>query len=105
MVKEQVNPFKAAREKLGLTQQMAAVHVGVAIATWCRWENGVSKPLPEHLMLLKLLPYFTRPGSSPESCMEGARMSWSTDEFEEHLRKCEVCRLRIEFLRREMYWK
>ena len=105
MSKLQKNRFKTEREKWSLTQQAATVHLGVAIATWCRWESGQSKPLPEHYKLLDLLPYLVFPGKAPEACTEGAAMSWHSDEFEEHLRKCESCKLRIEFLRHEMYWR
>jgi transcriptional regulator with XRE-family HTH domain/tetratricopeptide (TPR) repeat protein len=37
----------AARERLGLTQDQAAVAVGVATSTWARWERGETDPRPE----------------------------------------------------------
>src|ERR1035441_4602721 len=104
MTKKQANQFKAKREKLGLTQQAAATALGVAIATWCRWENGTSRPLPEHLRLLELLPYFVRPGQSPRACEQADTMSLSSDEFQEHLVTCKPCQLRVEFLHSEMDW-
>ena len=104
MSKIQSNPFKAKREEFGLTQQAAANELGVAIATWCRWENGTSEPRPEHRRRLNLLYYRFHPGESPRSCAEGNEMSVSSDDFEEHLRVCKECKLRIEFLHSEMDW-
>lgn len=37
----------AARERLGLTQDQAAVAIGVATSTWARWERGETGPRPE----------------------------------------------------------
>jgi transcriptional regulator with XRE-family HTH domain len=104
MTKAQVNEFKAKREELGLTQQSAANALGVAIATWCRWESDVSRPLPEHLRLLELLQYFVHPGESPKACAQADKISLSSDEFEEHLSACKPCQRRIEFLHKEMDW-
>jgi DNA-binding XRE family transcriptional regulator len=104
MTKTQTNPFKAKREELGLTQQAAANEVGVAIATWCRWESGLSEPLPEHRTRLDLLYYRFHPGESPKACERGNKMALSSDELEEHLRTCRPCKLRIEFLHGEMDW-
>src|ERR1700676_351811 len=104
MAKTRGNQFKAKREELGLTQQAAANALNIAIATWCRWENGTSRPLPEHLRLLELLSYFVHPGQSPKACEEADKLSLSSDEFEEHLTACKPCQLRIEFLHSEMDW-
>src|ERR1039458_7479614 len=104
MAKIRVNQFKAKREELGLTQQSAATALGVAIATWCRWESGTSTPLPEHLRLLELLYYFVHPGESPRACEQADTMSLSSDELQEHLTSCKQCQLRIEFLHSEMDW-
>jgi len=104
MTKTRVNHFKAKREELGLTQQSAATALGVAIATWCRWESGTSTPLPEHLRLLDLLYYFVHPGESPKACAQADTMSLGSDKLQEHLRTCKQCQLRIEFLHSEMDW-
>jgi transcriptional regulator with XRE-family HTH domain len=104
MTKSRGSEFKAKREELGLTQQAAANELGVAIATWCRWESGVSNPLPEHRRLLELLYYFVHPGESPRPCAQADTMSLGSDEFENHLTKCKQCQLRIEFLHHEMDW-
>jgi transcriptional regulator with XRE-family HTH domain len=104
MTKAQKNPFKAKREELGLTQQKAAAALQVAIATWCRWEGGESRPLPEHLRLLELLDYFVHPGTSPKACARADMISLNSDEFQEHLAACKQCQLRIEFLHSEMDW-
>jgi transcriptional regulator with XRE-family HTH domain len=105
MAKTNVNQFKAKREEFGLTQQAAASELGVAIATWCRWESGVSQPLPEHRRRLDLLYYRFHPGESPRACEEGNMMPLNSGEFDEHLTNCKQCQLRIEFLRSEMDWK
>ena len=104
MTKFQSNLFKAKREEFGLTQQEAANELGVAIATWCRWEGGMSEPRPEHRRRLDLLYYRFHPGESPKACPDAGKMSLSSDEFEEHLRRCGQCKLRIEFLHSEMDW-
>jgi transcriptional regulator with XRE-family HTH domain len=104
MTKLRGNPFKAKREELGLTQQRAATALDVAIATWCRWENGISNPLPEHARLLELLDYYVNPGQSPKprACEQSDTMPLSSDQFQEHLTICRPCQLRIEFLHNEM---
>jgi transcriptional regulator with XRE-family HTH domain len=102
MTPTRTNPFKAKREKLGLTQQAAANRLQIAIATWCRWESRL-RPLPESLRLLELLEY--GPGESPKACEQGDEMELSSDDFEEHLTTCKRCQLRIEFLHREMDWR
>jgi len=99
------NVFKAKREELGITQQRAATALGIAIATWCRWENGTSKPLPEHLRLLDLLSYLVSPIESPQACKQGDAMSINTDAFESHVRTCKQCQLRVEYLHHEMDWE
>ena len=104
MAKTRANRFKAKREELGLTQQSAATALGVAIATWCRWESGASTPLPEHLRLLELLYYFVHPGESPEACEQADAMSLNSHELQKHLTTCKQCQLRIEFLHSEMDW-
>jgi transcriptional regulator with XRE-family HTH domain len=98
------NLFKAKREELGLTQQAAATALGVAIATWCRWESGESHPLPEHLRMLDLLYYFVHPGESPQACQEADQLGINSQAFMDHLNECKPCQLRIEFLRSEMDW-
>ena len=35
---------KAARHRLGLTQEQAAQQLGVRHNTWCRWEQGTCEP-------------------------------------------------------------
>ncbi len=104
MSKTNTNWFKAKREEFGLTQQAAANELGVAIATWCRWESGASQPLPEHRRRLDLLYYRFHPGESPRACQQADKMSLSSDEFEEHVTTCRPCQLRIEFLHSEMDW-
>jgi transcriptional regulator with XRE-family HTH domain len=104
MTRTSLNPFKAKREEFGLTQQAAASELGVAIATWCRWESGVSTPLPQHRRRLDLLYYRFHPGESPKPCEEGKVMPLGSDEFEDHLTTCKPCQLRIEFLYSEMDW-
>lgn len=104
MTKPPVNPFKAKRDEFGLTQQAAANELGVALATWCRWETGTSRPLPEHRRRLDLLYYRFHPGESPKMCAEAGIMSLNSDELQEHLRTCERCKLRVEFLHSEMDW-
>jgi DNA-binding XRE family transcriptional regulator len=104
MTKKQANPFKAKREEFGLTQQDAANELGVAIATWCRWENGTSTPLPEHSRRLDLLYYRFHPGESPGGCAEADAMSLNSDELQEHLSACQACKRRVEFLHSQMDW-
>src|SRR5271155_3833157 len=101
MTKTQANPFKAKREECGLTQQSAANELGVAIATWCRWENGTSRPLPEHGRRLDLLYYRFHPGESPRGCDVADAMSLNSAKLQEHLRTCQACKLRVEFLHSE----
>jgi transcriptional regulator with XRE-family HTH domain len=102
MAKIRENKFKAKREELGLTQQAAAHELGVAIATWCRWESGISNPLPEHRRRLELLYYRFHPSESPKACAQADTMSLNSGEFQQHLTTCEQCKLRIEFLHNEM---
>ena len=97
------NLFRAKREKLGLTQQTAATHLGVAIATWCRWEKA-TRHAPESLRLLDLLDYLVQPGAAPKACRDGAETPLGSDALEDHLRMCKPCQLRIEFLHHEMDW-
>jgi transcriptional regulator with XRE-family HTH domain len=104
MTKAQENPFKAKREEFGLTQQAAANELGVAIATWCRWENGTSMPLPEHRRRLDLLYYRFHPGESPKGCAEADAMSLNSVDLQQHLITCQACKLRVEFLHSEMDW-
>jgi transcriptional regulator with XRE-family HTH domain len=104
MTKTRINPFKARREELGLTQQQAAVGFEVAIATWCRWEKEESKPLSDHMnRLLELLYYSFHPSESPKGCDEAdQQMSLNSDKFQDHLTTCKACKLRIGFLHRGM---
>ena len=104
MSQSKPNPFKAKREEFGLTQQAAAHALGVAIATWCRWEGGTSRPLPEHRRRLELLYFRFHPGESPKGCPEADKMSLNADGLEEHVAACEACKLRVEFLHSEMDW-
>lgn len=101
---KQANPFKAKRDEFGLTQQEVANELGIAIATWCRWETGTSEPRPEHRRRLDLLYYRFHPGEAPKACAEGNTMALGSDELEEHLSECKACKLRVEFLRSEMDW-
>ena len=36
--------LKAARQRLGLTQEQAARQLNTSHATWCRWEQNVCEP-------------------------------------------------------------
>jgi DNA-binding XRE family transcriptional regulator len=96
------NLFKRKREKLGLTQQAAANHLHIALATWCRWESG-QIVVPEHRRLLELLDY--DPGLPPQTCAPASKMPWNSDDLKHHLEDCEQCKLRLEFLHREMDWQ
>jgi len=95
MRKTNTNPFKARREEFGLTQQAAANELGVALATWCRWESGSSQPLPEHQRKLELLYYRFHPDEAPRACQEADAMSLSSHQLKEHLTRCNQCQLRI----------
>jgi len=104
MAKARSNLFKAKREEFNLTQQQAANELGVAIATWCRWESGASAPLPVHRRRLELLYYRFHPEESPMGCADAEKMFLNSKELYHHLANCEPCKLRIEFLHSEMDW-
>jgi DNA-binding transcriptional regulator YiaG len=97
------NLFKQKRQKLGLTQQAAANHLCISLATWCRWESGLTDPLPEHRRLLELLDY--GPSQPPHACVEGSNLPWNSDDLRHHLESCKPCKLRLEFLHHEMDWE
>jgi hypothetical protein len=74
------------------------------MATWCRSENGTSRPLPEHLGLLELLSYFVHPGQPPRASGEADKLSLNLDEFHEHRTACKPLPNQNEFLHSEMDW-
>lgn len=42
--------YREAREKVGLTAQVAATEVGVSITTLISWENGKTSPTAESII-------------------------------------------------------
>jgi len=84
---------KAARERLGLTEEGAARLLRVSKTTWVRWESGEFWA-PE--LSLKLLPYLAR-AECPPPCsfltkkFDGAKMA-------AHIPTCTKCQLMINYL-------
>ena len=44
--------LKAARVNAGLSQKAAAKTIGVSNKTLCNWENGISYPSAEKIMII-----------------------------------------------------
>jgi len=50
--------LKELRLTLGRTQEGMAQIVGTSVASWCRWEKGITEPLPIFReRLTKMLAY------------------------------------------------
>lgn len=64
------------RDRLGLSQEKMAQHLGVSFATVNRWEGGRTKPRGVFAALLDALPAFSpgpvEPGPEPEKPEEPA---------------------------------
>ena len=58
IIHEKIAQLKAARQRLGWSEEQCAHHLGVTYSTLSRWERGES--VPKSMVVLKAIDQFLR---------------------------------------------
>ena len=98
MPKTTPNRLKAAREKLGLSQEAVARLLGVSLRSVTRWEAGeFESSTGGNDAILQLLPFLAE-GKVPQPCKEARKHGLDTTFLAQHVRGCDQCRLAVLYL-------
>lgn len=95
------NKLKAAREKLGISQEGVARLLGVSLKSVYRWENGSFEASAGNDAVLQLLPILAAK-KLPQACKEARKHGLDTAFLAGHVRDCEECRLAFVYLDLQM---